>query len=151
SGTYYAVVSSQGNYGDLGPYNLTVGELPAGWAGQDIGSGGLPGYAGFDPTSAAYARGGSGSGIWGTAHQFHSAYQVLTGDGSVTAWVTNNDATDPWSKAGVMIRNNLTAGSANAAMVFGGGNGTASFQYRSTGGGNATAVTGASGFSTPYG
>jgi hypothetical protein len=149
AGTYYAVVSSQGNYGDLGPYNLTVGELPAGWAGQDIGSVSLPGYSGFDPASATFAVSGSGSDIWGTADQFHYAYQVLTGDGSVMARVTNNDPTDPWSKAGVMIRNNLTAGSAYADMIFSGG-GTASFQYRSTGGGSSTSADGPSGFSAPY-
>jgi hypothetical protein len=150
AGTYYAIVSSQGNYGDQGAYWITVDDLPAGWASRDIGAVYTPGDAGYDPSTGTYSVGGSGTDIFGTSDQFRFAYQTLTGDGSIVARVTANQVTDPWAKAGVMIRNNLNANSANAFMTFGAGNGIADFQYRTTAGGNSTSVTSSLGLTTPY-
>ena len=50
---------------------------------------------------------GSGVDIWGVADSFHYAYQPLAGDGSITARVATQQAGDPWSLAGVMIRGGL--------------------------------------------
>jgi hypothetical protein len=57
---------------------------------------------------------GSGTDIWGTADEFHFAYKTLTGQGSIVARVESVDNTDPWAKAGVMIRETLEPGSAHA-------------------------------------
>jgi hypothetical protein len=130
-GTYYAIVSSQGNYGDVGAYNLTVGTLPTDWDSRDIGSVGQPGYSGYDPDSGTFTLGGGGSDIWGTADQFRFAATPLTGDGSITARVVSQDNTDGWAKAGVMIRETLAANSKHAMMVIAPDNGAA-FQYRSS-------------------
>lgn len=63
-----------------------------------------------------YTMTGSGVDIWNTADEFHFAYKMLTGSGTITARVLSVDNTDPWSKAGVMIRDTLDAGSKFAAV-----------------------------------
>ena len=57
---------------------------------------------------------GSGADIWDNADEFHFAYKTLTGQGSIVARVESVDNTDPWAKAGVMIRETLDPGSAHA-------------------------------------
>jgi hypothetical protein len=57
---------------------------------------------------------GSGYDIWDNADEFHFAHMTLTGQGSIIARVESVDNTDPWAKAGVMIRESLEAGSAHA-------------------------------------
>ncbi len=112
--------------------------LPAGWSDADIGS---PGSAG----SASYANGnwtvaGGGSDIWNSADQFNFASESCTGDGSIVAQVLTVANTDPasgWSKAGVMFRNDVTAGSVNAAIVATPGNGV-SFQWRGSANGGSS-------------
>jgi len=75
---------------------------------------------------------GSGTDIWdvGTAgdygDEFHFAYKTLTGQGSIVARVESVDNTDPWAKAGVMIRESLAPGSAHAFACVTPENGVAS-------------------------
>jgi hypothetical protein len=71
----------------------------------------------------------SGADIWNAADQFHYAFKTLTGAGSIVAQVLSVDNTDPWAKAGVMIRETLGAGSKFAAVYITPGNGC-SFQGR---------------------
>jgi hypothetical protein len=80
----------------------------------------------------------SGADIWAVngveADEFHFAYKMLSGAGSITAKVVSVSNTDPWAKAGVMIREMLNPNSAHAFACITPGNGVAS-QYRpSTGG-----------------
>jgi regulation of enolase protein 1 (concanavalin A-like superfamily) len=72
---------------------------------------------------------GAGADIWGTADQFHFAYKQLAGLGSITARVVSLTNTDPWAKAGVMIRETLEPGSAHAMMIVSSSSGV-SFQRR---------------------
>jgi regulation of enolase protein 1 (concanavalin A-like superfamily) len=123
AGTFYAVVTGHGDYGDIGGYRLSVQSLPDGWSHVDIGSVGKPGSASHVPP-AAFTVTGSGSGISGTADEFHYAYQTLTGDGAITARVTSVQNTDASAKAGVMIREALTTGSKHAYMLATPSNGT---------------------------
>ena len=58
----------------------------------------------------------SGADIWNQADEFHFAYKILTGTGSIVARVESVEQTDPWAKAGVMIRETLDAGSKFAAV-----------------------------------
>ncbi|MHC4324714.1 MAG: LamG domain-containing protein, partial [Planctomycetota bacterium] len=60
---------------------------------------------------------GSGADIWETADEFHYAYRMLTGVGSIQARVLSMDNTHDWAKAGVMIRETLDPGSVHASMV----------------------------------
>jgi hypothetical protein len=63
-----------------------------------------------------YTMTGSGADIWNAADEFHFAYKNLTGVGSIVAKVLSVDNTDPWAKAGVMIRETLEPGSKFAAV-----------------------------------
>ena len=58
----------------------------------------------------------AGTDITGESDEFHFAYKMLTGPGSITARVISIDNTDPWAKAGVMIRETLEPGSKHAIV-----------------------------------
>jgi len=58
----------------------------------------------------------TGADIWNQADEFHFAYKMLTGAGSIVARVESVEQTDPWAKAGVMVRETLDAGSKFAAV-----------------------------------
>ncbi len=63
-----------------------------------------------------YTMTASGEDIWNEADQFHYAFRQLTGVGSIVAKVESVENTDPWAKAGVMIRETLDPGSKFAAV-----------------------------------
>jgi hypothetical protein len=83
--------------------------------------------------AGTYTMTGSGADIWAVdgveADEFHYAFKTLTGTGSIVARVESVSDTDPWAKAGVMIRETLDPDSAHAMMVVTPGSGV-SFQRR---------------------
>ncbi|MFC1604394.1 LamG-like jellyroll fold domain-containing protein [Planctomycetota bacterium] len=88
-----------------------------------------------------YTMTGSGADIWNESDEFHYAYKTLTGTGSIIAKVESVGDTDPWAKAGVMIRETLNADSKHAMMVVSSASGV-SFQRRpETGGASADDTT----------
>ncbi|RYE36284.1 MAG: hypothetical protein EOP21_14985, partial [Hyphomicrobiales bacterium] len=88
-------------------------ELPSPWQHLDIGAV-LAGNASYvDPV---FSINGSGADIWGTADQFHYAYQISSGDCSVIAKVLSIDNTNAWAKSGAMIRETTAAGSIHAGI-----------------------------------
>ncbi|MGB2863957.1 MAG: LamG-like jellyroll fold domain-containing protein, partial [Sedimentisphaerales bacterium] len=70
-----------------------------------------------------YTMTASGADIWNDADEFHYAFKTLTGVGSIQAQVLSVDDTDPWAKAGVMIRETLEPGSKFTAVYITPGNG----------------------------
>jgi hypothetical protein len=70
-----------------------------------------------------YTMTAGGADIWNEADEFHFAYKMLTGVGTIQAQVLSVDNTDPWAKAGVMIRETLDPGSKFAAVYITPGNG----------------------------
>jgi len=66
--------------------------------------------------TGTYTMTATGADIWDAADQFHYAFKTLTGVGSIQARVLSVENTDPWAKAGVMIRETLDAGSKFAAV-----------------------------------
>ena len=80
--------------------------------------------------AGVFTVGASGHDIWDNADDFRFVYKRLNGDGSITAKVESVANTNGWAKAGVMIRESLTAGSRHAAVVVTPSNGV-SFPYRS--------------------
>jgi len=70
-----------------------------------------------------------GADIWDMADEFHFVYKQISGIGSIAAKVVSVSNTDPWAKAGVMIRQSLEPGSSHASMVVTPENGV-SFQRR---------------------
>jgi uncharacterized repeat protein (TIGR03806 family) len=83
--------------------------LPKGWTDADIGNVGVSGDASF--LNGNFNLLASGSDIWENADSFHFASRPLTGDGSIVARVVSVQYTDPWAKAGVMLRENEAPGS----------------------------------------
>ena len=79
--------------------------------------------------------------MWGTADALNYVYQPLSGDGSIVARVATVQNVAAWTKAGVMIRGSLSAGSAQAFMLVSSGKGLA-FQRRLTDGGASTSTPG---------
>jgi hypothetical protein len=72
----------------------------------------------FDGTS--YTVTGSGADIWGTSDGCAFAYVPVTGDGMITARVSNltgNALDTGWTKAGLMFRETLNANSMELTMV----------------------------------
>ena len=61
---------------------------------------------------------GRGDDIWDAADQFQYAYTTLMMNGSMTVKVESLANTDPWTKAGIMIRETLDPGSAFAGVYF---------------------------------
>jgi len=87
---------------------------------------------------------GGGDNVWGTADEFRFAYRVMTGDVDISARVASFDTANEWSKAGVMIRDGLTANGRNAFALLSPGVGAA-LQQRTTTGGNTTRTENGSG------
>jgi len=79
---------------------------------------GNPGSVGSftEAPAGTYTMTAAGADIWNQADEFHYAFKSLNGVGSIQARVLSADNTDPWAKAGVMIRETLDAGSKFAAV-----------------------------------
>ena len=115
------------------------GALPAPWSDSDVGAVGTPGGASY--TAPTFTVMGAGADVWGTADAFNYVYQPLSGDGTIVARVASIQNIAPWTKAGVMIRGSLSAGSAQAFMLASSSKGLA-FQRRVSDGGISTSTPG---------
>jgi hypothetical protein len=117
-------------------------------------------FRGYPASTGSFVEGpvgtftmtGSGADIWNVngveADEFHFAFKMLTGTGSITARVNSIDNTNNWAKAGVMIRETLNPDSAHAMMVVTPAQGV-SFQRR-PGTGAGSLNTDATGLVAPY-
>jgi FG-GAP-like repeat/PKD domain/Ser-Thr-rich glycosyl-phosphatidyl-inositol-anchored membrane family len=112
------------------------GPLPAGWQNGDVGAVGAAGSAAF--ANGVFTVEGSGADIWGTADEFQYVRQFVngnvTGDFDLTARVDSVQNVDVWTKAGLMVRGALDAGSLHASVFVTPGKGVA-FQRRTANGG----------------
>ena len=116
--------------------------LPSGWGNRDLGG---PTPSGRTSVSGGtWTIVGGGDNVWGTADEFHFAYRAMTGDVDISARVASFDAASEWSKAGIMIRDGLTANARNAFALLSPGVGAA-LQQRTTTGGATTRTESGSG------
>jgi dextranase len=118
-------------------FNDLNNALPSPWVTQDIGSVGLTGRASY--SSGTFTVTGSGADIESTADAFRYVYQTSSTNCEVRAWVVSVQNTDPWAKAGVMIRESTAAGAVNAMVEITSGNGV-EFQQRTSTGGETTST-----------
>ncbi len=99
--------------------------LPAFWSSHDVGATGRPGSAFFD--GGIFSVSGAGANIWGTADAFQFVSQSLAVSGvpgddypvthsQIVARVTAVAPTDPFAKAGVMIRDSNDPGSVDVVL-----------------------------------
>src|ERR1051325_10079280 len=79
------------------------------WTSGDVGA--VQASGSYTQSGGTFTVMGSGADIWVTADEFHFVSTPLTGDGSITARVVSQTNTNPWAKAGVMIRESRAAGS----------------------------------------
>ncbi|MDQ0259287.1 PQQ-binding-like beta-propeller repeat protein, partial [Sinomonas atrocyanea] len=131
-------VATFDNVAQLSGSQPPPGLCPAAWTCSDIG-GALP--AGTDnlSSSGTWTETGGGGDIWGTADSFHLVQQTLTGDGTVSAHVTAQQVTDPWAKAGPMLRATTDPGSPYYGVFVTPGNGI-DVQWRASQGGASSQV-----------
>jgi regulation of enolase protein 1 (concanavalin A-like superfamily) len=122
--------------------NVDVRELPDGWDHRDIGTVGPAGSSAA--SNGIFTITGGGADIWGTADAFQFAWRTLGGDGQIVARVATLTGSDPWAKAGVMIRQSLAANSPHAFMLVSTQHGAA-FQRRTRAGGTSTHTAGGAG------
>lgn len=121
---------------------ISAQTLPAPWSHRDIGS---PTVAGSASESAGtFTVSGAGTDIAGSRDQFHFVYQPFDGDMEIIARVVSLQNTHPWAKAGVMIRESLSASAAHAFMAGTGRRGWM-FQRRPVMGGTSISTAGESG------
>jgi hypothetical protein len=153
--TYYWRVVSRTNATVVDPslvaasptWSFTTGgspppsSIPSPWTTRDVGAVGLSG-------SAAYASGqftvrGAGADIWGTADSFRYVYQSASGDVQIVARVTGIENTHQWAKAGVMLRESLSADAAHV-MLNVTPTGTTEFMKRTSAGASSVGLANAS-------
>lgn len=120
-------------------FGQTPSSLPAPWSSQDIGNPAIAGSA--TVTSGTFTVKAAGTDIWGKSDQFHFVYQTMTGDGEVVARVDSVTSAASWSKAGVMMRETLTANSKHGFALVSVAKGVA-YQRRLTTGGGSTNTAG---------
>ena len=72
---------------------------------------------------------GIGEDIFGAHDEFHFAYKELSGSASIIAKVDSLENTDPFARAGIMIRDTLDAGAKYCALFITPENGVR-YQYR---------------------
>jgi len=115
---------------------------PRDWTAQDVGvlslwfrghSQYVGGFA--EAPAGTYTMSASGEDIWNTSDEFHFAFKELSGAGAIIARVESVGNTDPWAKAGVMIRDTLEADSRHVMMAVTPGSGVWFGRRETTGGG----------------
>jgi len=116
------------------------------WMSQDVGTVGVPGNATY--SNGVFSVTGSGADIWGTADAMQFDYVPVNGNCTIIARVAALQNVDPWSKAGVMIRETLNANAANSFIAVTPGNGI-TWQTRSTTG-SATVNSAVGSLGSPY-
>ncbi|MBA3709540.1 MAG: carbohydrate-binding protein [Planctomycetes bacterium] len=129
---------------DTGGFNLNWLEVvsasapPApSWSDADVGAVAIAG--GSTVNGSGFSISASGTDLYGTADAFHYFQRQLTGDGTLIARVVSIQNTNEWAQAGIMLRQDLTAGSPHASMLV-----TqidrCKFRRRTTVGGSTTSV-----------
>jgi len=132
------------NNDDVISYSETTKTLiyPRDWTAQDVGmlslwfrghSQYVGGFA--EAPAGTYTMSASGADIWNTSDEFHFAYKELSGAVAIIAKVESVGNTDPWAKAGVMIRDTLEADSRHVMMAVTPGSGVWFGRRETTGGG----------------
>ena len=113
---------------------------PSPWPAQDIGAVAIAGIT--SENGGVWTVSGAGADIWDAADAFQFVHQPMTGDGIWTARLTTLTNTDPWTKAGVMMRADLAADSPHAFVFATPGINGVAFQRRVQRGGETVHTSG---------
>jgi regulation of enolase protein 1 (concanavalin A-like superfamily) len=106
----------------LGFSQVAAGQsLPAGWSLSDVGGPKAPGTA--TQTAGTFSISSRGWDVGGVSDQFTFISIPAKGDVSIVAKVASLQNTDPWSLAGLMVRQSMEAGSRHMSVFVTPGNG----------------------------
>ncbi len=128
--------------------NSQVSFISSEYAPVDIGAPGLAGSATAVPGGLDII--GGGIGVAGTADQFHFEYQQLAGNFDLAARVAGVSISDPFMRAGLMLRETLNANARFAAVFASSAQLGCFFEQRTSVGASATTTAPAGGFSVNY-
>lgn len=112
-GMYCAGMSAR--YNGILAYQTEADAVAWPWSRNDIGTVGFVGSAWQNGDTFALTA--SGADIWTTQDSLGFVHQPITGDVDVIARVVHHGMTDWWQKAGVMIREDLTADAPHVSTV----------------------------------
>jgi regulation of enolase protein 1 (concanavalin A-like superfamily) len=121
-----------------GPPPPPPGGLPSPWTNQDVGSTGLAGSASY--ANGVFTVSGAGADVWGNTDAFQYVSQTTSGDVQIVARVSALQNTNQWAKAGIMLRQALTANSAHILLDVTPG-GTVEFMTRASSGASTSLIT----------
>jgi fibronectin type 3 domain-containing protein len=119
----------------------------ANWLSQDIGNVGAAGAV--SEAGGVFSVNGSGEDIWNGSDEFRYGFQAVSGDYMLTARVLSMTNPNGWAKAGIMMRETLSANSKHVINFMSPANGVA-LQQRDATGGNGSGVANTAGVSAPY-
>ncbi len=88
---------------------------PPEWSSADIGSVGAAGTTAF--ATGTWTIEGSGRDIWDTADEFRYVSRQVTGNFTITTRVASIENIDRWVKAGLMLREDLSAGARHVSLL----------------------------------
>jgi hypothetical protein len=96
------------------PARASADDLPPPWQTADLGGVGRAGSASY--SGGAFVVQGAGADIWDAADAFRFVYQPVTGDATIVARVVAQDASHPFAKTGIMMRQNLDPSSSHVIL-----------------------------------
>lgn len=88
-----------------------LAELPGPWVSEDIGS--VRHTGGVTYRASTFRVRSSGTNVLGDADACHFVFKPVSGMSELVARVSRVQLTDPWARAGLMMRESLAAGSRN--------------------------------------
>ncbi len=144
-----ASVTTVGSFQSSATRVIWTDDSAAGWTSGDIGNAAPAGGQALDPSSGTWTIQGGGSGIGGTADQFHFLWKTLPPGGGVGARITSQTPAGSSGEAGVMLRASTDPGSPYYA-AFVTPRGALTVQDRATQGGAVSAVASSSGAIPAY-
>jgi hypothetical protein len=119
---------------------LALTPPPSPWATADVGAVGADGSTSF--ANGTFIVRGSGANVWGTSDGFHYVYRPLNGDGTIVTRLVGMDNTRSNAKAGLMLRESLSASAAHV-ILDGVPSGGVEFMTRPSNGAATTWIAGA--------
>src|ERR1700674_3965916 len=90
---------------------------PDSFTGVDVGAPALAGQTVVIAAGSAYDLTAAGADIYAKSDQFQFAFGVQTGDFDLRVRIASLTATNEWSKAGLMARESMAAGSREVSVL----------------------------------
>jgi hypothetical protein len=92
----------------------SITDMPLGWSSRDIGAVAAAGTTAF--SAGIWTIEGSGADIWDTADEFRFVSREVFGNFVAVARVASIENLDRWVKAGLMIRDGVSAGARHVSI-----------------------------------